>query len=148
MLLAAARERFCMKTSSNNPESPQDWFLLRRVDQAAIAVLTLAALVVIAIYWLALGGAQGRLIEIDRVTRESARFEIDLNEADWPEFSQLPGVGETLARRIVESRRAEGPFTDVEDLRRVRGIGAKTLERIRPYLAPRPQQANMAAQDQ
>jgi competence protein ComEA len=127
---------------------PRPWTLLRRTDQAVVAALTLAGLVGIAGYWLSQGGARGRLIEIDRVTRESAHFQIDLNEADWPEISQLPGVGETLARRIVESRQAEGPFNDIEELRRVRGIGAKTLERIRPYLVPKPQDANVAAGEQ
>jgi len=42
------------------------WVLLRRLDQAAVAGLTLAALVSIGAYWLAQGGASGRLIEIDR----------------------------------------------------------------------------------
>ena len=56
----------------------------------------------------------------------------------------LPGVGETLARRIVESRSEAGPFTELEALRRVRGIGPKTLERIRPYLRPVPSAANVA----
>jgi competence protein ComEA len=137
-----------MQPSSNDPKSPRDWMLLRRTDQAVVAVLTLAGLVGIAGYWLSQGGARGRLIEIDRVTRASAHFQIDLNEADWPEISQLPGVGETLARRIVESRQAEGPFNDIEELRRVRGIGAKTLERIRPYLVPKPQDANVATGEQ
>ena len=53
-----------------------------------------------------------------------------------PELAELPGVGETLARRIVEVRRERGPFADHEDLRRVRGIGPRTLERLRPYLLP------------
>jgi competence protein ComEA len=66
--------------------------------------------------------------------------------ADWPELSLLPGVGETLARRIVESRSKHGRFADLDDLRRVRGIGPKTLERIRPFLRPLPPAANVAGQ--
>jgi competence protein ComEA len=128
-----------------NAQAPPRAALLRRLDQAAVAALTLAALVTIAGYWLAEGGARGRLIEIDRAPRQAARFRIDINQADWPEFSQLPGVGETLARRIVESRAAEGPFADIEQLRRVRGIGTRTLEEIRPYLRPVPAAGNVAA---
>ncbi len=56
----------------------------------------------------------------------------------------LPGVGETLAKRIVESRAAEGRFADVEELQRVRGIGPKTLERMKPYLRPLPETGNVA----
>jgi DNA uptake protein ComE-like DNA-binding protein len=44
----------------------------------------------------------------------------------------------------VESREAEGPFADLEELRRVRGIGPKTLERIRPYLRPIAAAENVA----
>ena len=99
-----------------------------------------------AVYWLAQGGASGRLIEIDRAPRETARFTIDVNEAGWPEISQLPGIGETLARRIVDSRTTEGPFADLDELRRVRGIGPKTLDRIKPYLRPLPGAGNVAGQ--
>jgi competence protein ComEA len=92
------------------------------------------------------GGTSGGLIEIDRAPRETVQFQLDVNEADWPEFTVLPGIGETLARRIVESREREGRFADVEDLRRVRGIGPKTLEEIRPYLRPLPPGGAVAGQ--
>ncbi|REK13106.1 MAG: helix-hairpin-helix domain-containing protein [Planctomycetota bacterium] len=97
-------------------------------------------------YWLAQGGASGRLIEIDRAPRQPARFQVDINQAGWAELSALPEIGETLARRIVESREAEGPYADLDDLERVRGIGPKTLEQIRPYLRPLPPAANVAGQ--
>ena len=64
--------------------------------------------------------------------------------SDWPELSQLPGIGEALARRIVESREADGPFADHQQLRRVRGIGPRTLERSTPYLRPVAETANVA----
>ena len=110
--------------------------LLKRMDQAAVAALVVVALVSVAAYWLAQGGATGRLIEIDRAEPRPVTFQLDVNEAQWPEFSVLPGIGETLARRIVESRQADGPYADLDDLQRVRGIGPKTLERIRPHLRP------------
>jgi competence protein ComEA len=46
----------------------------------------------------------------------------------------LPGVGPGAARAIVESREREGVFAGPDDLLRVRGIGAVTLERMRPHL--------------
>lgn len=55
---------------------------------------------------------------------------IDVNRATEQELQQLPGIGPTLARRIVEAR----PFRTVDDLRRVRGIGVKTLNRLRPLV--------------
>jgi len=130
--------------ADSKPSSDSRRPLLRRLDQAAVGALTLAALCGIAIWWLAHGGATGRLIEIDRAPRQAAQFRLDINHADWPEFSQLPGIGETLAHRIVESRDADGAFADVEQLRRVRGIGPKTLERMRPYLRPIPRAGDTA----
>jgi len=44
-------------------------------------------------------------------------------------------VGPVLAERILEDRKRNGPFRSVEDLRRVKGIGEKTLERLRPHVA-------------
>lgn len=63
--------------------------MLKRADQAAVATLTLAALISIGVYWLAQGGARGRLIEIDRVERQTVQFQIDINEADWQDQSSL-----------------------------------------------------------
>jgi competence protein ComEA len=58
---------------------------------------------------------------------------LDLSTATAEELSQVPGLGKVLAARIVESRQAQ-PFRTVDDLRRVKGIGVKTLDTIRPYL--------------
>ncbi len=108
--------------------------LLRRLDQAAVAGLCLFALVSLAAYWLVHGGMSGRLIEIDRVDPLTVQFRVDLNQAAWSELVNLPYVDELLARRIVEYRDQYGPFKSVDDLRKVRGIGPKTMEHLRPYL--------------
>jgi competence protein ComEA len=63
-----------------------------------------------------------------------AREPIDPNRAAVDELDELPGIGPALARRIVESRSADGPFGSVDDLLRVRGIGPVLLERIRARL--------------
>lgn len=59
---------------------------------------------------------------------------IDLNQADVAELTLLPGVGVTLAGRIVESRRTSGPFTEVSQLQRVYGIGPKTVASLRRWV--------------
>jgi competence protein ComEA len=61
-------------------------------------------------------------------------FRVDLNRADRAELLQLPGVGDSLAGRILEYRQANGGFRSVEDLRHVRGVGPAVLERLRPYI--------------
>jgi hypothetical protein len=64
-------------------------------------------------------------------------YEVDVNRSEWPEWALLPGVGETLAKRIVEHRTRVGGFTTVDEVGRVRGIGPQTLARLRPYLIRR-----------
>lgn len=125
-----------------SPVSHPHW-LLRRADQAAVAILVVAALATTGGWWLSQGGWQGRVIEIDESEPQAAQFQVDLNAADWPELAQLPGIGKTLAQRIVESRATHGPFADHNDLRRVRGIGPKTLDSLRPYLRPMPDNQSM-----
>lgn len=48
---------------------------------------------------------------------------ISLNEADEEKLQTLPGIGPSMAKRIVEHRLEHGPFTAVEDLQKVKGIG-------------------------
>jgi competence ComEA-like helix-hairpin-helix protein len=58
---------------------------------------------------------------------------IDINRAEVAELVLLPEIGPSLAQAIVADRRARGPFTDLDDLTRVRGIGPATIEAIRPH---------------
>lgn len=118
--------------------------LLRRLDQAAIAVVLGGSLCAIgASCWLH-GMQRGGTIEIERAAPQHIRFQLDINQADWPELSLLPGVGEVLAHRIVDSRRQLGPFVDHDDLRRVPGIGPKTLQEMKPHLLPLPRAVDVA----
>lgn len=59
---------------------------------------------------------------------------VELNTASAAELAALPGLGPRLAERIIDDRRAHGPFKSVEDLDRVPMIGPKTIERIRPLV--------------
>jgi competence protein ComEA len=58
---------------------------------------------------------------------------INVNRADQVELQKLPGIGPKLSQRILDER-AKKQFQSIEDLRRVAGIGPKTLEKIRPYV--------------
>jgi competence protein ComEA len=62
---------------------------------------------------------------------EAHETPIDLNRAGPAELESLPGIGPVLARRICEQRAQEGPFRSVEELRAVRGIGPRLLERLK-----------------
>jgi competence protein ComEA len=120
------------------PQSPWPRLWLRRTDQAVAAGAICIAVAAMAAHWFLRGGHRGGVIEVERVDPGTIAFEVDINEADWAELTVLPGVGESLAKRIVASRQEDGPFRDLDDLQRVRGIGPRTFERIEPYLRPIP----------
>ncbi|MDE2797188.1 MAG: helix-hairpin-helix domain-containing protein [Gemmatimonadota bacterium] len=59
---------------------------------------------------------------------------ININSATAKEFERLHGIGPQIAGRIVAYREKNGAFKRVDDITKVRGIGPKTLERLRPHL--------------
>jgi comEA protein len=65
--------------------------------------------------------------------KEEVTFPVNINTASAKELDALPGIGEVLAQRIIDYRTANGPFQSVDDLIKVKGIGEKTLEKIKPY---------------
>lgn len=65
-------------------------------------------------------------------------FVVELNSASKAELTNLPRVGETLAERIIERREELGGFRSVDDLLGVKGIGEKTLDRMRPFCVVAP----------
>ena len=67
-------------------------------------------------------------------TTRAATAPFDINTADAARFQSLNGIGPVLSQRIVDYRAAHGPFSSVEDLTAVRGIGPKTLARLRPFI--------------
>jgi len=63
---------------------------------------------------------------------------LDINQALPREFTLLPSVGPILAERIVAERIATGPFTSVDDLDRVHGMGEKKIAQLRQYCVALP----------
>jgi competence ComEA-like helix-hairpin-helix protein len=55
---------------------------------------------------------------------------VNVNTATEDELEKIPGIGPSLAREIIRGR----PYAKIEDLERVRGIGAYTLNSMRPYV--------------
>lgn len=56
---------------------------------------------------------------------------LSINRATAKELEKLPGIGPVLAGRIIDFRKSNGNFQSVDDLRKVQGIGASTLEKFR-----------------
>ena len=64
----------------------------------------------------------------------TATVHINLNTASASELQRLPGIGPALSARIAAYRSTHGPFRQVADITRVRGIGEKTLDRLASML--------------
>ena len=65
---------------------------------------------------------------------EELNVEISINEADSNDLECLPGIGPTLAQRIIEYRQKHGSFKTLEELKNVRGIGEKLFQKVLPYV--------------
>lgn len=59
------------------------------------------------------------------------QIRVNLNSADIDELCRIPRIGPATARRILEHRMMHGPFTSVDELDAIRGIGKKTIESTR-----------------
>ena len=67
-------------------------------------------------------------------TSEGANKKVNINTASQSELETLPGIGSSIATRIIEYRQQNGKFRQIEDLQNVKGIGdAKFLE-IKEYV--------------
>lgn len=63
---------------------------------------------------------------------EAPRWEsVRINQARIEELIALPGIGSKTAQRIMEERRRNGRYLTLKDLTRVRGIGERTLQRLK-----------------
>jgi competence protein ComEA len=65
---------------------------------------------------------------------DQASPKVNINMAGEAELQKLPGIGPTLAERIINYREKKGGFKNVEELKQVSGIGEKKFEELRDYV--------------
>ena len=102
-----------------------------RPTKSEIILLGLTAVFLCALAGLSLRDRQDRVPGVVIETEgEAPRGEtapdfppVDLNTATAEELDTLPGIGESLARRIIAYREANGPFGSIEEIMEVSGIG-------------------------
>ena len=67
-------------------------------------------------------------------TKKPPLHPVNLNTANTQELQQVPGIGPATADKILKMRKSYGAFKSVDDLRAIKGIGPKRLEKMRKYL--------------
>src|SRR6056297_479419 len=63
---------------------------------------------------------------------------VDINIADSKELQALPGIGPVTAEKIITFRQKHGRFSSISELIRIKGIGEKKLEQVRPLISTGP----------
>ena len=67
-------------------------------------------------------------------TKKPPAKPVNINTATSEQLQTVPGIGPATAEKIIQMRRSYGAFKSVDDLRAIRGIGPKRLEKMRKYL--------------
>jgi competence protein ComEA len=80
---------------------------------------------------LALGLSSGMALA---AAKEGPAGKVNINSASAQQLSELPGVGDKLAARIVEYRQKSGGFKTVQELMNVKGVGEKNFAKLQPHL--------------
>ena len=68
-------------------------------------------------------------------TKKQIPHDVNINTADKELLTQLPGIGPVTADSILKYRKTNGQFKSMEELTQIKGIGDKTLIKLKPYLA-------------
>ena len=116
--------------------------LVNSLDRALFGAV-IVGLVVLAIATAIRRSGNDLYVDVTVPVERAETARIDLNTAAWYDLLLLDGIGETLARRIVEDRETNGPLTSIDDLNRVSGIGPKTIERLRANVTVNGTQLSM-----
>ena len=74
----------------------------------------------------------------DEATRSGAATLVNLNTATAAQLETLPGVGATLAARIIEHRQKNGGFKKIEELMTIKGVGEKNFLKLKPLVTVTP----------
>lgn len=92
---------------------------MKWVSWVAVAVMTLGA---------------GSALAAKSKTKKELSGVVNVNTASAAQLDLLPGIGAKAAKRIIELR-TKTPFAKLEDLRKVKGLGPKKLEKMKPFVA-------------
>jgi competence protein ComEA len=98
-----------------------------------VVIVSVVVVILLAVKWQKLRYVDRSELIVQR-SSEDIGYQIELNSATWVELTQLRDVGPVTAKRIVSDREEFGPFSSIDDLQRVKGVGPKTVEKNRRWL--------------
>ncbi|HEY4258534.1 MAG TPA: helix-hairpin-helix domain-containing protein [Schlesneria sp.] len=107
---------------------------VRRSDQIVVWLLSVVLLMLLGIHWVRLSRWGISPVELSSQKPREYYYSLDINKASWVEWAQLDGIGEVMGRRIVANREEHGLFRNPDDVSRVKGIGPRSMQKIRPFL--------------
>lgn len=77
----------------------------------------------------------GNNVIVQTVNEKGGNGKVNINTATQSELENLPGIGESIASRIIEYRQQNGKFSKIEDLQNVKGIGDAKFNNMKEYVA-------------
>lgn len=113
---------------------------VQQAEERLLRLIPLAlATVLVLLLWIAgIVTAYQRTLDQRDMVAQSPQFYVNINTDGEGELMLLPGVGRTIAQRILAYRKANGSFASIDQLVNITGINERTLSRLRPYLMTLP----------
>ena len=75
---------------------------------------------------------------MDWIKENQQALRVDLNQATLEDLVNIPGIGEVTAQRIVDYRHQQGAFSQLDQLKNIKGIGLKRFQELVPYFKITP----------
>ena len=75
---------------------------------------------------------EGVIVESDKT--EGNVGKVNINNASLEKLQTLPGVGQATAQKIIDYRNANGKFNQIEDLKKIEGIGDSKFDKLKQYI--------------